>query len=68
MSQKMISSFRGEHAFLSNMYASPIVYEGETYPSRNERSFFPVLIPTVQSSRDGKYSFGKIGSKSNFQS
>jgi len=31
MSQKMISSFRGEHAFLSNMYASPIICEGETY-------------------------------------
>ena len=28
-----ISSFRGEHGFLSNFYNAPIVYEGKTYPT-----------------------------------
>ena len=28
-----IDSFRGEHAFLSNFYPSPIVYEGRHYPT-----------------------------------
>lgn len=29
----MINSFKGDHAFLSNFYPSPVEFEGDTYPS-----------------------------------
>jgi len=29
----MISSFRGDHAFLSNFHPSPVAFEGDTYPT-----------------------------------